>query len=173
MKKLFFFGYLISAGLTVLLFYSINGLTEPLGSADGTWGGGNGNPGIFPLVFLWPFLCLFLYGTTAYSMRLMKRAWPAAKIRVSAAVFALLAIGIAVYQVAAAQAVRKELIRLHPSFNEDHLPSLLNTYTNSIFFNLLTFIMIVLFCLLAGCLWALVRMQEPGGRQISPRYKRQ
>ncbi|WP_162785356.1 hypothetical protein [Bacillus sp. P14.5] len=56
--------YFISVLATIMMFILGNILTEPLVTDSGmSGGGGNGNPGLFPLMVLFPFFLIFIYGT--------------------------------------------------------------------------------------------------------------
>ncbi|MGE8205520.1 hypothetical protein ACQKP0_13245 [Heyndrickxia sp. NPDC080065] len=73
-KKMFKFLYVICTGLTMLLFYLCNKFTEQLIIKDGLGGGGgNGNPGLFPWLFLFPFFLGFLLGTYMYTLKWIRK----------------------------------------------------------------------------------------------------
>ncbi|TKC13860.1 hypothetical protein FA727_22995 [Robertmurraya kyonggiensis] len=66
--------YSISILISGLLFYVSNHMTQTL-NINSEFGivGGNGNPGLFPWIFLFPFFLFFVYGTIKLSMRLLTK----------------------------------------------------------------------------------------------------
>ena len=155
MNKILLLLYVISTGVVMLGFYTINFFTETLGE-DGS-GGGNGNPGLFPVVFVMPFFFYFLYGTAELSMRLAEKYTKRSTLFVSLAISVTAAISIVIYTFWKAEALRAEIFE-----KKDYLESaselpLLNTFSNSIFFNSLTFILVVLVCYIIGALWSVSR----------------
>ncbi|MFD1032608.1 hypothetical protein [Metaplanococcus flavidus] len=158
MNKILIFLYVISTVMVMLGFYAINFLTEPLG-ADG-YAGGNGNPGLFPVVFVMPFFFYFLYGTVELSMRLAERYREKRILFVSVAISVLTAISIAVYTYLEADAVRTEILLKRDDLKTASEIPLLNPFSNSIFFNPLTFVLVVLVCYVIGALWSVSRARR-------------
>lgn len=155
MNKILLFLYFVSVLVVMLGFYGMNFFTETIGE-DGS-GGGNGNPALFLLVFLMPFFFYFLYGTTELSMRLVERYKKRSTLHISLIISVLAVLSIAVYTFLEAKALRREVF-----LNKDDLVSisqlpLWSTFSNAIFFNPLTFILVVLICYIIGALWSLSR----------------
>ncbi|AQU80846.1 hypothetical protein [Planococcus faecalis] len=151
MRKLLFFLYIVSLLAVLIGFYGMNVFTESI-EEDGT-GGGNGNPALFILVFLMPFLFYFLYGTTELSMRFVER-YKKRRTLVISLVFSVVAtISIGVYTFLKAQALRNEIIQRLENFDDVSQISLWNAFSNSVFFNPLTFILVILVCYIFGVIW--------------------
>ena len=158
MNKILLFLYVVSTGMVMLGFYAINFLTETIGE-NGS-GGGNGNPGLFPVVFVMPFFFYFLYGTIELSMRLAESYKKNSTLYLSLAISVLTVISIAAYTFLKAEALRTEIFE-----KKDYLESasqfpLLNTFSNSIFFNPLTFLLVLLGCYIIGAFWSLRRARR-------------
>ncbi|WP_372869493.1 hypothetical protein [Planomicrobium okeanokoites] len=121
---------------------------------------GGSNPAMVIPVFILPFFFYFLYGTTELSMRFAER-YKNRNVRLGSVVIsAATAFGIAVYTFARAQALRNEIVlKLDHIENASQMP-LLNLYSNSIFFNLMNFILIILLCYTAGVLWSISRKRR-------------
>lgn len=153
MNKILLFLYFVSVLAVMLGFYEMNFFTTDL-QEDST---GGSNPAMIIPVFLLPFFFYFLYGTTEFSMRLAE-SYKKRGMLISSLVFsAAAAITILVYTFARAQAMRNEIVqKLDHIENASQMP-LLNLYSNSIFFNPLTFILVLLVCYIAGALWSMGR----------------
>lgn len=158
MNKILLFLYVVSTVMVMLGFYAINFLTETV-KEDGS-GGGNGNPGLFPIIFVMPFFFYFLYGTVELSMRLAVTFRNRRTLFVSMAISVVAAISIAIYTYLKAEAVRTEILQKRADLETASDFSLLNTFSNSIFFNPLTFTLVVLICYLIGALWSVSRKRR-------------
>lgn len=160
MKKFFLFLYLCSFLLTGLVFILSNAMTSEV-TADSR--SGNGNPFLFPLMFLHPFILFFLYGTTEYSMRFLLK-WSVKRIQLCAFLAFSLVSLISVLTFNAVMTMQAKIITINNSIDGPDQIGYLNIYTNSLFFNGYTFLMVLLFCFLIGCTWALIKKR--GSRTI-------
>ncbi|HWI46741.1 MAG TPA: hypothetical protein VNU45_00785 [Rummeliibacillus sp.] len=140
--------YFISFLMSGLLFYLCNDMTQTL-NINSEFGvvGGNGNPGLFPWIFLFPFFGFFVYGTFKYSMFTLTKLAKAKKIMIIAGASVLsFIILINVYN--QASELRKKIVEVSPSYTKESELSLLNFWSNSIFFNFTTFLLVVLLTIL-------------------------
>ncbi|WP_422124464.1 hypothetical protein DHX103_06505 [Planococcus sp. X10-3] len=158
MNKILLVLYVVSTGMVMLGFYAINFFTEPVGE-DGA-GGGNGNPGLFPVVFIMPFFFYFLYGTVEISMRLAESYRKKRTLFVSLVLSVLATISIAIYTFLKAEALRTDILQKRDDLETASEFPLLNTFSNSIFFNPLTFVLVVLVCYMIGALWSVSRARH-------------
>lgn len=155
MNKLLFFFYVISVLVTILVFYAMNYFTTPVTPSEG--GGGGGNPPTIIFVFTLPFIILFLYGTIELFMRLTQERL-SNKVIIISSVFSLLVTGtIAISTVRKADALRNRIVDVKENFNDPSHFSLLNTFSNDMFFNPLTFLMVLLLCYTLGATWGMYR----------------
>ncbi|MGD6966930.1 hypothetical protein ACQCVP_10900 [Rossellomorea vietnamensis] len=141
--------YFISVLATIMMYILGNNLAEPLLTESGLSGGGNGNPGLFPFVVLSPFLLIFIYGTywlfnKGIDNVTVKSKWGLTII--SCAVFTL----IFAFTLNKAEALRYLIVNQNPSFENVSQVDLINTYSNSIFFNFYTFVALLLIILVAA-----------------------
>lgn len=155
MNKILLFLYFVSVLAVMLGFCGMNFFTETIGE-DGS-GGGNGNPALFLLVFLMPFFFYFLYGTTELSMRLAESYKKRSTLHISLAISVLAALVIAGYTFLKAKAMRREVFLKKDDLESVSQLPLWSTFSNAIFFNPLTFIMVLLVCYIIGTLWSLAR----------------
>lgn len=158
MNRLLGFMYLGSVLIVMLGFYGMNFFTETI--VDGGTGGGNGNPALFILVFLMPFLFYFLYGTIELSMWLVKTFKEKSPLRISLMLSGGIAFSIIVYTFFKAQALRYEITEKLENFDEISQIGLLNTFSNAVFFNPLTFILLLLICYLIGAGWTTLSLKR-------------
>ncbi|MGM0846069.1 MAG: hypothetical protein ACQEUT_13920 [Bacillota bacterium] len=147
--------YFISVLATIIMFILGHILTEPLVTESGMSGGGNGNPGLFPLMVLLPFFLIFIYGTYWFFNKwienvTLKTKWGLTII--SCAVFTL----IFADTLNKADALRYLIVKQNPSFENVSQVDLINTYSNSIFFNFYTFMALLLIILVAAGIRALL-----------------
>ncbi len=156
MNRILLFFYFVSVLVVMVGFYGMNSFTAILEGNDT----GGSNPAMVIPVFILPFFFYFLYGTTELSMRFAER-YKNRNVRLGSVVIsAATAFGIAVYTFARAQALRNEIVlKLDHIENASQMP-LLNLYSNSIFFNLMNFILIILLCYTAGVLWSISRKRR-------------
>lgn len=161
MNKLFLFLYCISTFATIGLFYFINLLTEPFNPESILQGGGNGNPGLFPIIFLFPFLLYFIYGTTkiVYQFLLKNNI----KLLYTITIGSFIGVVSILYlTLAEAYDFKKYISNSHPSYALDSQIPLLNTYSNNLFFNTNTFIMLVLICTFIAGIFSIKRIRKCG-----------
>jgi len=163
MKKMYLFLYSVSLIGTIVFFYYTNLFTEAVNIEDGiAGGGGNGNPGLFLIVFLWPFIMVF----TMLTIDLIY-CWLATRLNQNL-LFCLLIISmisimiIGFTTVQQANELREIIVEFNPSFDDVTQMSLLNTFSNSIFFNGLTFVMLLLICFFLGLLLVLYKRLKFG-----------
>ncbi len=107
---------------------------------------GNGNPGLFPWIFLFPFFVFFVYGTYKYSMLILTQLGKAEKLMITARSIVLSFI-ILLNLYNQAPELRKRIVEHSPSYTKESELSLLNFWSNSIFFNFFTFVLIILLTL--------------------------
>ncbi|TWT08062.1 hypothetical protein FQV26_09700 [Planococcus sp. CPCC 101016] len=150
MRKLLFFLYIVSLLLVFIGFYGMNLFTETI-EKDNT-GGSNGNPAIFVLVFIMPFFFYFLYGTSELSMRLVDNYKKRSTLVISLVFSGVSAISIIIFTVVEANALRLVIVQKQENFESIFQIPLWNTFSNSIFFNLLTFILVILICYITGAI---------------------
>ena len=156
MNRILLFFYFVSVLVVMVGFYGMNSFTAIL-EGDDT---GGSNPAMVIPVFILPFFFYFLYGTTELSMRFAER-YKNRNVRLGSVVIsAATAFGIAVYTFARAQALRNEIVQKLDHIGSASQIPLLNLYSNSIFFNPMTFILIILLCYMAGVLWSFSRKRR-------------
>lgn len=117
-------------------------MTEPLKG-----GGGNGNPGLFFILMLYPFLLIFVYWTVLLLYKWMNIHLNTNKITILTTFSSVLTLFILISTINKAINFREEIVRASPTFNNINEVSLFNTFSNSIFFNCYTFLMLLLLCL--------------------------
>ncbi|RTZ57708.1 hypothetical protein EKO25_01975 [Bacillus sp. SAJ1] len=134
-------------------------MTEPLvkKSELGVASGGNGNPGLFPWFILFPFFLIFLYGTFKYLTNfILKKNMKFILIVIFSS--SLLSLIIVLFTNIEANKIREKIVEVSPSFTSVKQLSLLNTWSNSIFFNHYTFILVFLLVLLASSIYAAIKI---------------
>jgi hypothetical protein len=152
--------YIISTFLTIFLFMLINILTESLETKKMLGVTlGNGNPNLFPILFLPPFLLLFLYGTIRYSYRFIFSKFGRNTIIYTIGISLIISGFIIYLAIKEAINIRSMLIEQYPNLSDSNV-ALLNSYTNSAFFNLYTFVMIILICFSISGLRILYKRQR-------------
>ncbi|MFC3210688.1 hypothetical protein [Planomicrobium okeanokoites] len=158
MNKLLFFFYVLAVLVTILVFYVMNYFTAPITPSEG--GGGGGNPPIIILVFTLPFIMFFVYGTIELFMRFtLKRL--SKKVTIISIILSLLLAGaIVVLTIIKADALRNRIVDVKENFNDPSVFPLLNTFSNDIFFNPLTFLMVLLLCYVFGAIWGINRKKK-------------
>jgi len=143
----------------MILFFLCNYLTEPLVEKNelGVAGGGNGNPGLFPWFILFPFFLIFIYGTFKYLTNfILKINRKLIFIVIYSSSF--LSIFIMIFTNNEAGKIREKIIDANPTFTSVKQLSLLNTWSNSIFFNQYTFILVFLLVLLTSSIYAAIKI---------------
>lgn len=142
MKSIYLVLYIFSTVATILMFVLVNRLTEPL--ISGGSGGGNGNPGLFPIIFLFPFGLVFIYGTYSLLKKWISNNFSTIAIK-GATIASFIGVCLILWRVLGqALKLRYAIVEKNPSFDQVSDISLLNTYSNSIFFNEYTFLMLIL-----------------------------
>lgn len=155
MYKVLMLLYGLSAILTILTFYGMNVLSAPVQNDD--FGGGNGNPALVIPVFLMPFILYFVYGTIELSMRAAGK-WLSSRSKwLGILVSSISVIGIFVYTLKKANDFRTYIVVTKEAYNNPEDFALLTIFSNHIFFNPLTFAMLVISCFGAGVVWSLIR----------------
>ncbi|WP_231554780.1 hypothetical protein [Planococcus sp. PAMC 21323] len=147
--------YGLSIFLTIAVFYVMNYLTAPLLNND--YRGGNGNPALFFPVVLMPFIFYFLYGTVELSMRLAEE-WLSRKKTIIGIVLSLVyIIGGSIWAVRAADNYRTYIVDTKDAYSNPAEFALLNVFSNHLFFNPMTFFLVVGVCFVMGAGWSLWR----------------
>ena len=154
MYKLLMLLYGLSAILTVIVFYGMNILSEPVKN-DG-FGGGNGNPTLVIPFFLMPFILYFLYGTIELSMRVASRSLTVRNIRLGILISSVFVAAVSAYTLKKADDFRTFIVDTKDAYDNPEDFSLFNIFSNHIFFNPLTFVLVVMACFLAGSVWSLM-----------------
>ncbi|TYS19038.1 hypothetical protein FZC78_06005 [Rossellomorea vietnamensis] len=146
--------YFISVLATIMMYILGNNLTEPLLTESGL-GGGNGNPGLFPFVVLSPFLLIFIYGSYWLFNKLIASVTTKSVKNLTIISCAVIGLILAVSIKKAAE-LRLLIVEQNPSFENVSQVDLINTYSNSIFFNFYTFVALLLIILAAAGIRALL-----------------
>lgn len=129
------------------MFYICHQWTTPLRLDSGNLDvGGNGNPAFFPLALSLPFLALFLYKTTVFCMEYVGKY--TRKLRSVVLVVCFITISIIVTTIYVEANRLRKIIYAHTD-SDVHL-SLLNSFSNAIFFNASTFVLVLFVCLFTG-----------------------
>ena len=155
MYKLLMLLYWLSTILTLTAFYGMNVLSEPVKN-DG-FGDGNGNPTLFIPFFLMPFILYFLYGTIELSMRVASKWLTASSIWLGIMISSVYVCTASVYTLKKAADFRTHIVETKDAFDNPEDFSLFTIFSNHIFFNPLTFLLMVMACFLAGSVWSLIR----------------
>ncbi|PPA71894.1 hypothetical protein C4B60_00500 [Jeotgalibacillus proteolyticus] len=142
------------------MFILVNVLSEPLVTESGLTSGGNGNPGLFPVVFLYPFLIFFIYGTTVILKNWISYKFITKNLYYLSVVsfFGVLISSISVYY--RASKFRYFIVHKNSSFTDVSQISLLNTFSNSIFFNFFTFLLVIILSLFIASTWVLLKTKR-------------
>ncbi|MBK3496353.1 hypothetical protein JFL43_16095 [Viridibacillus sp. YIM B01967] len=146
MKKLTFilyrFIYIFSACLTVGAFTFAN-LTA---LSPTKYGGGNGNIGLLPFAFLFPFIIIFIAMSISYLHEYLYRKLEMNTIRVVVGVSLLGVILILSLTFIKAFQLKSLLAEVNPIYREETKIPLLTMNSNAVFFNFFTFILLLLVC---------------------------
>ncbi|WP_397537143.1 hypothetical protein [Rummeliibacillus pycnus] len=153
--------YIISFLMSCLLFYLCNDMTQTL-NINSEFGvvGGNGNPGLIPWIFLFPFFGFFVYGTFKYSTLTLTKLAKAKKIMIITG-SSVLSFIILVNVYNQASELRKRIVEVSPSYTKESELSLLNFWSNSIFFNFFTFFLVILLTILFSAGIAMLKSSVP------------
>lgn len=135
MSKLLWLFYSLSVIVTVIIFYFINYFTEPIliGNTDNSIS--NGNPGLFPLVFLSPFLIVSIFGTFKLAYFFAERSINTMQFKIVMIFSFIFSIIVYFLTFKDARELRLVVFDNNDSVTEIAEIPLLNTYSNSIFFN--------------------------------------
>lgn len=162
MYKILMLLYVLSTLLTIAAFYGINYLSEPVRNDD--FRGGNGNPALFIAMVGMPFIFYFLYGTVELSMRAAEK-WLSRKCSLlgvlASTSFILAGLFITFNK---ANEYRNYIVATKDAYSNPGQFALFNVFSNHLFFNPLTFMLVVACCFLMGTLWSLVR----GKKKLNP-----
>lgn len=161
MRIVLIFIYFISLAGVMLAFYGMNYLSGSINTESVLGvGTGNGNPALIVLVFAMPFFLYFIYGTIEFSMRLVIKIanFKTIAVFISSSLLAITLIGF--YTRRKAQAFHIEIAGQMETVDQVKHLGLWNTYSNPIFFNPLTFFMLVLICFVIGSVWGLKRIEK-------------
>ena len=133
MTKLSYFFYSLSIMITAVLFYVINFLTEPISIGSSNSNISNGNPGLFPLIFLTPFLIVTIIGTFQLAYHLAKRTFKTIQYKIIMIASFLFSSSIYIFTYIEAKEFRLVVFENNDSVNRVAEIPLLNTYSNNIF----------------------------------------
>lgn len=159
MRIIFLILYIISLIASLAIFHFTQVISPEV--SDG-YAGGNGNPGLMFVMLGYPFLAFFIYGTTEYTMRCLMDKWTRKWFNPALISAAVLAAGIFIYTLWSASQVRNRVEKeIHP-FDSGRGASLINPYTNDVFFDWPAFIGVLLVCYVAGGIWAKKRGSKSG-----------
>ena len=149
--------YIISFLMSGLLFYLCNNMTQTLHiNSEFDVVGGNGNPGLFPWLLLFPFFGFFVYGTFKYSMLTLTKL-AKAKIIMIITGSSMLSFVIMMNVYYQASELRKKIVEVSPSYTKESELSLLNFWSNAIFFNFFTFSLVILLTIFFSAGMALLK----------------
>lgn len=159
MSKLSLFIYIVSVLVTIGIFYLINFLTETVTVGESN-NMGNGNPGLFPLIYLTPFLIISIIGTFKLIYVFVER-----RIRTIQPLLIMLfsLIGsIIIYFLTYREArqMRTLFFNNNDSVTRINEIPLLNSYSNNIFFNGWTLLALLFTVTFIACLIALIRQKD-------------
>jgi hypothetical protein len=159
MRIILLFLYFVSMAVVIMAFYTVNYLSATLNPTSEIGMRNGSNTVLIVPVFAMPFFLYFTYGTIEFSMRLVRKIADRKTIGISM-VTSLAAIGaIGFYTYRKALALHDFLAgKLEP----DQVKSLglWNMYSNSIFFNALTFLLLILTCFFIGGLWGISKTKK-------------
>lgn len=157
MRLIFLILYFISLAASLAIFHFTQAFSPKV--SDG-YVGGNGNPGMMFFFFGYPFLTFFIYGTIEYMMRYLmdkqKRKWFDPTLILAG----VITVGIFTYNFLSALQIRQQIAKEIPQYGSVADISLINPYTNDVFFSWVTFLAILLFCYFIGGLWAKKRRKK-------------
>ncbi|MEC1180597.1 hypothetical protein P9B03_19220 [Metasolibacillus meyeri] len=134
-SKLSLFFYSLSVVVTIIICYLINYLTEPVLAENSKSNISNGNPGLFPLIFLTPFLLILIVGTFKVTYTFAKRTLQTIQFKIIIVFSLIVSSIIYFFTFKEAQKLRLLIFDNNDSVTKiDEIP-LLNIYSNSTFFN--------------------------------------
>lgn len=148
---------MVGSSLSGLLFYLCNDMTQTLHISSGLGVvGGNGNPGLFPWIPLFPFFGIFVYGTFKYLMLTLTKLAKAKIIMIitGSSVLSFVIMMNVYYQ---ASELRKKIVEISPSYAKESELSLLNFWSNAIFSNFSTFSLVILLTIFFSAGMALLK----------------
>ncbi|MEK5529717.1 hypothetical protein MKX79_10095 [Viridibacillus sp. FSL R5-0468] len=147
MKKikshLYCYIYILSSVVTIGAFIFANLTTI----SPTNYGGGNGNFGLLPFFFLFPFIIVFISMTISYMHEFMYRKLQKGTIRKIVAGSLLGMILIVSITLIRAIQLKSLLAEVNPIYHEETKIPLLSIYSNAVFFNFFTFTLLILLCL--------------------------
>ncbi|WP_313150206.1 hypothetical protein [Lysinibacillus capsici] len=160
MNKLSLFFYSLNVIVTSIAFYVINFLTEPvlIGSSENNIS--NGNPGLFPLVFLMPFLIVSIIGTFKIAYSFAKRTYKTMQYKIIIIFSFLLSSIIYFFTFKEARKFRLLVFENNDSVTKITQIPLLNTYSNNIFFNGWTLLALLFTTVFIAYCFALVKQRD-------------
>ncbi|MGE7920544.1 hypothetical protein ACQKM9_16640 [Viridibacillus sp. NPDC093762] len=167
MKKiksyLYCFIYILSTVLTIGAFIFANLTTI----SPTNYGGGNGNLGLFPFFFLFPFIIVFISMTICYMHEFMYRKLQKGTIRkiVAGSLLGMFLI-VSITLIRAIQ-LKSLLVELNPIYREETRIPLLSIYSNAVFFNFFTFTLLILLCFFISGMMAYKDIQKSSLSVIS------
>lgn len=142
--------YLICTLYSIAAFALTNYSTIP----PDAYAGGNGNLGIIPVVFGMPFILFFMVLTIIYGYQWMVLKLDVKKLTIISIVSLLCIAIISIITWIKTKQMVALLKEVHPIYSEvDDVP-ILSINSNSVFFNIWTFIAVILLCLFISSLMA-------------------
>ncbi|ANU10731.1 hypothetical protein A1A1_09756 [Planococcus antarcticus DSM 14505] len=155
MYKIFMLLYGLSAILLIAAFYGMNYFNAPVKNDD-FWGG-NGHLAFFIPVVLMPFILYFLYGTIELSMRIADRWLSQKKIVFGISLSLAYILATSLWTIRVADRFRMYIVDTKDAYNKPAQFPMFNVFSNHLFFNPFTFILVVLVCFVVGAVWSLAR----------------
>jgi len=146
--------------ITAVLFYVINFLTEPISIGSSNSNISNGNPGLFPLIFLTPFLIVTIIGTFQLAYHLAKRTFKTIQYKIIMIASFLFSSSIYIFTYIEAKEFRLVVFENNDSVNRVAEIPLLNTYSNNIFFNGWTLLALLLTVVCFAYFYTLVKQMD-------------
>ncbi|MGE7625456.1 hypothetical protein ACQKMD_21395 [Viridibacillus sp. NPDC096237] len=146
MNYLYRFIYIISVLITIGAFTFAN-----LSAVSPTqYAGGNGNIGLFPFFFLFPFIITFIAMSISYIHEYMYCKLQKRTIRMTIAGSLLGMILIISITLIRSIQLKSLLAEVNPQYREETKIPLLSIYSNAVFFNFFTFVLVLLICFFVG-----------------------
>jgi len=153
MSKLSLFFYVLSLIITAIIFSFVHFLTEPIIIGSSKNSISNGNPGLFPLLFITPFFIVSIIGTFKIAYVAAKRTFKTVSFKIMMLFSFIFPSVMVLLTIKKAKEVRLIIFHHNDSVTDLAEIALLNTFSNHIFFNgwtllalLLTIVWIAYLC---------------------------
>lgn len=156
MRLISFILYFISLSASLALFHFTQMFSSEVSAG---YAGGNGNPGLMFFFFGYPFLAFFIYGTIDYTMRFLTDKQTKKWFNPSLIAAGISTVSIVANEIGSAFRIRQQIAKEIPQYGSVTDISLINPYSNGIFFSWTTFLALLLFSFFIGGLWAKKRQR--------------